>query len=426
MMDPELIKRSRDRKYLKELEQRKQDILVLASKFKHHVSELDILRWLHNFDESDRDDALKILFAVDYLDETDIMVAYDAGLAGIVESFPQSQLLILPVGAYGKSATAMVYYLKKTGTYRKHKNRITLIPNTNQLAEHLNGHNVIVLLDDFFGSGNSVVEFYEDALKDKLESGSYRKLYLLSAAAQKDSIHRLHRRIPGCEVLYSIHRDKAFSDSGSPFGYQKTRLRIREMCYRYGKGLFSISKKDYPLGYGNSQALTVFSYGTPNNTLPILWASNKKWVPLFPRSFEPRMNHAKAFRKETAYMLSIAKTIGLEGFASGTGSTNWKQYQFITRSDFLKFSFIRLKNQKRAEHVICQLLGLTQQDYGLLLASLIQGGFLDSEGRLTPYGQELYHNMADAINHFKKSKSTVKIKKEAETLYLPETFRGTR
>jgi hypothetical protein len=424
MINLELIKRSRDKKHLNELEKRSQDLFILARKFKHSVSELDILRWLHNFEESDRDDALKILFAVDYLDESDIMIAYDTGLTRILESYPNSELQIVPIGDYGKSATAMVYYLKKTSAYRKNNKRIIFVSNTNKLSEQLNPQSVMVLLDDFFGSGNSVVKFYEDELKKILVTG-YQKLYLLSAAAQKDSVRHLHRHITGSEVLYSIVREKAFSDSGSPFGYKKTRIRVREMCYKYGKGNI-IQKKDCPLGYRNSQALVVFSYGTPNNTLPILWSTKKNWYPLFSRSFEPRMNRSKAFRKETAYMLSIAKTIGLKGFASGVGSNDWKEYQFITRSDFLKFCFLRLKHLRRAEHVICQILGLTQQEYELLLAMLTRSGFLDSNGRLTPYGQELYYYMAEKINNFKRSTTTVKIAKKAETLYVPKTFRGTQ
>jgi hypothetical protein len=111
MISKDLLIRHVHNKYKKELEERKHELHLLAHKFKHSVSEIEILRWLHNFNESDREDALKILFAVEYLDESDIMDAYNAGLKEIIEEYPNSQLLIQPIGDYGKSATAMVYYL---------------------------------------------------------------------------------------------------------------------------------------------------------------------------------------------------------------------------------------------------------------------------------------------------------------------------
>jgi hypothetical protein len=321
-------------------------------------------------------------------------------------------------------------HLKKTTTFRKaNKNKIHLCSNSFQLADQLNKQSVIVLLDDFFGSGNSAVEFYHTHLKPVLMTETYQNICLLSVAAQKDSINYIRRHIPDCKVFSAIIRDKAFSKSGSPFGYRKSSVRIREMCYKYGKGLNIIKKKDWPLGYRNSQALTVFSYSTPNNTLPILWSTRKNWYPLFPRSSEPRMNMAKAFRKDTAHMLSIAKSIGFKEFASGIGNNDWKTYQFITRSDFLKFAIIRLKNLRRADHIICQMLGITQRDYEQLMKSLSESGILQDDGKLSLYGMELYYRMSKQINDFKKTQSSIKItnekiRTEQATLYLPKTFRG--
>ncbi|MCY9733589.1 hypothetical protein M5X00_00250 [Paenibacillus alvei] len=428
MINPALVKRQMHFKYMREISEIREDLSLLALKFKYSIGELDILKWLHNFEEGDRNNALKILYAVDFLDETDLMRAYDEGLKEILNSFPKAQLLIMPVGEYGKSGTAMIYYLKKTKSYRRFQTRITIIQGSTQLRDNLDPTRVIVLLDDFFGSGNSVVEFYENHLKLFLTPGSYLRLTMLAAIAQKSSIYYLSRHLPNCKVFTWMQRDKAFSDSGSPFGYRKNRTILREMCYEYGKGLCIIRGVDSPLGYRNSQALVTFSYGTPNNSLPILWSDRQNWYPLFPRSFEPRMEQSKAFRRDTAHMLSIAKMLKLKGFqhfTSGEGRTDWKEYQFITRSDFLQFCFIRLKNQKRDEHIVCQLLGLSHQEHDQIVSNLKSRGLLGSDGRLTAYGKQLYDEMADRINHFKKRELTDTIEK-SNHLYWPETFGGTR
>jgi hypothetical protein len=64
----------------------------------------------------------------------------------------------------------------------------------------------------------------------------------------------------------------------------------REIGYELlrDKSWDDLRKKEWALGYGNSQKLIVFSYNTPTCTLPILWKfgeyQGKIWTPLFPRT----------------------------------------------------------------------------------------------------------------------------------------------
>jgi len=68
------------------------------------------------------------------------------------------------------------------------------------------------------------------------------------------------------------------------------------MAATIGEQLTKMLDKIGPLGYENSGALVFFEHNSPNNSLPIFWASGKckileplgehtevNWTPLFPR-----------------------------------------------------------------------------------------------------------------------------------------------
>jgi hypothetical protein len=74
-------------------------------------------------------------------------------------------------------------------------------------------------------------------------------------------------------------RNKLFSKTNTIF----TKVE-KDILRRYCK----IANPKNPDGYGNSQALVVLSYKTPNNTVPILTVATRKWNPIFPRYFNER------------------------------------------------------------------------------------------------------------------------------------------
>lgn len=88
-------------------------------------------------------------------------------------------------------------------------------------------------------------------------------------------------------IVHEILSDtwRAFSPNSQVFKDAHLRERIEKLCNKYGEELY-----EHPLGYDDSQALIVFPHNTPNNTLPIIWASenNEKkpgrvWYPVWER-----------------------------------------------------------------------------------------------------------------------------------------------
>jgi hypothetical protein len=73
--------------------------------------------------------------------------------------------------------------------------------------------------------------------------------------------------------------DRAFSEQSGVFPLEAERDKAKSIAHGYGIKL----EPKQPLGHADCQAAVVFDCSCPNNTLPIIWAEAKDWVPLFKR-----------------------------------------------------------------------------------------------------------------------------------------------
>lgn len=146
---------------------------------------------------------------------------------------------------------------------------------------------------------------------------------------------------------------KAFSSKASYFGYRNYEGH-RNFCYEHGSKLVtpkkSKSEKDNVLGFGNSQSLISFSYGTPNNTLPIIWANKDGWIPLIPRFSIDRISNSKNLRKSISHELSILREFGSdqlkETFFSFSVERGKRHFSSVNKIDFSIYSIIKLSRKK--------------------------------------------------------------------------------
>jgi hypothetical protein len=85
-----------------------------------------------------------------------------------------------------------------------------------------------------------------------------------------------------------------FDASSLIFDNPQVRLHAKKIVEEIGFQLFADredwneqQRRDMALGYRHAQKLIVFSFNTPNCTLPVLWKqgvfNGKDWVALFPR-----------------------------------------------------------------------------------------------------------------------------------------------
>lgn len=398
---------------------------ILTKRFKYYVTEIQILNWILNFERKDFKKALELLKYVNHYDDREIIEGYDYCFKKVLNQVSNSKkIIVIPSGEFGKSGTAMIYYFRKTQLYENNENRFILLSHHKQLKGHLKKDFDIVLLDDYFGSGNSVIKFYNHAIGQQLSKMKQTpSIFLVSIVAQINAKVMLENNINNCKVESFNEMDRAFSKKSSPFGKREKMIEIRDFCYEYGSRLY----RDHPLGYGNSQALVSFSYGAPNNTVPVLWSSTKEWTPLFPRFFEDKVRVSREFRKESARILSILKIMGETSntlFNSSKQHNKLSSYKINTfnKIDFQLFCIIRLKKMKRPKHIICQILGINTADYDTILNEAEERKLVDLNGNLTSFAEGIYYEINRKIREYHLS--IFKNNSRENCLYVPTSFRG--
>lgn len=392
---------------------------IITRKFNYFVTESEILNWLFNFERKDRRDALDILSFVKSYDNNEIIEGYDYCLRKVIGKLSgDTKIVVLPLGDYGKSGTAMVYYMRKTECYKENENKFLFVSNSKQLKAYRNKDVALVLIDDFFGSGESAITFFNHAIEPQVSRFStYPSIYLASLATQSSAKKKLESEIP-CDVISFNEMDEVFSKKSSIFGQRKHMLKFRRLCHYYGEKLY----KDHPLGYSNSQALVTFAHGTPNNTLPIIWASTPNWTPIFPRFFSDRVNKSRQFRKESAEMLSTLRTLGVSNYFLSKNNVNTKGLRTFRDFNFKLFSIVRLKKAKRPKNVICQILGINTADYDNIMIEAVKMNVFDSDGNLTVYAEQAYYEILRNLRKLKFVNRPEQTKDKA--VYLPDSFRG--
>ena len=153
--------------------------------------------------------------------------------------------------------------------------RLPMLPEDD--PNRLGADDVVVLLDDFSGTGKQVCDAWNDPATSfgSLLAG-VGKVYLVLVAASKDARRRISSEtsispIPAHELRES---DNVFSDQCVHFtNVERARL------LHYGR----IANRPNPRGFGNCGFVVVFQHRPPNNSIPILWADHDGWGGLFPR-----------------------------------------------------------------------------------------------------------------------------------------------
>lgn len=174
-----------------------------------------------------------------------------------------------------KSSTSMLYgclheVIPNIETFNKKKPKSYDNPNLID-EKHKNRQNsLILLLDDFIGSGDTAIESI-----NYFKENSYNEsdtIIVVSLVAQIQGVLRIEEA--GHKVFYANLRDRAISDSVRIKNKFRALKVIRNIEKRMGIEKNADVQKDYRLGYKRTQSL-VSMIRTPNNTLPIYWWSKK-------------------------------------------------------------------------------------------------------------------------------------------------------
>ncbi|MCJ7532041.1 MAG: hypothetical protein MUO64_13565 [Anaerolineales bacterium] len=174
-----------------------------------------------------------------------------------------------------------------------HPDIISTSEVVNKLKKRYENKRILIIIEDFCGSGKT---FITDLVRISTHYDNFLKVYfcpyIITDHAEK-TIRRFARKftpniileiLPGMTISEFM---RAFSRSSVLFSYEEQK-EIKKICVKYHKKYFSDHKfigkpRSYPYGYRNGQLLLVLQSNCPNHTLPIIWAQENGWKPLFKR-----------------------------------------------------------------------------------------------------------------------------------------------
>ncbi|WP_252238506.1 hypothetical protein [Clostridium sp. VAP51] len=408
------------------------ELILIREKLKNSVSIVDMINWLNNFKEEDQYYMVELLKRFRYFNDDEIIESYAKSMEEILNLIEDEEIIYInPIGEYGKSGTGMLYYLKKaiqgigsSKSINRKKNMIKYIYNFNELE--ITGEKVaIIFLDDFLGSGHSAKEHYDDTMK-YLPKNS--RVIFLSFVCMDIAEEYLKKSIPNSKIIYSEIETKVFSTKQNTLGKREKIVNTREIVYKYTDN-YKLAKKgrDY-LGYDNSQCLLAFSFGTPNNTLPIFWNSKNGWIPLFPRFSKDKISKIKELRKSISFDLSIAYTLGINEFDFAKSDDNTIDRVFIKKRDYITLAIIKFKKERKSAVTICRLLGISIKEYEKNIENAIQKGILNKNEELTENGKKIYNDVRKRVNELNSNLDEYENKylkdTELNSIYIPSKFCG--
>lgn len=408
---------------LPSLEQQEYIEDIISTRLNSSIKYSHVLRWLSNFDDSEQDLAIEILSKIDYYPYDRILSVVQSKIKRIALK-PMGKCVFSPIGESGKSGGHVLYTCQQI----QRESSVYVNHIEEALSKLSSPNDVIVLVDDIIGSGNTFCSW----LKEKLNKGEIgnqlnnlivqSRIKLISIVVLEKGKRKINSEYSTIDVLGEDTR-KLFLQTRSIFGGHVRMKRYREFCYKYGKLL----SKRWPLGYENSQALIVFDHATPNNTLPIIWSDsciagrNTAWYPLFPRFAHQRVIRAKETMQDKRRELVLLRELfGYEEVEKA----------LFKRSNLHLLQIVKLKLENVDVFTIRQALGISQNDLEELFNLGVSKNLWDAQWQLTEPCRTQYRELKKKIAFDK----TVRKEKELEAssylrgkiIYIPETFKGVK
>ncbi len=143
----------------------------------------------------------------------------------------------------------------------------------------------IVFVDDYIGTGNSIVTYLENQLK-KFPMLKFKSIHILCLYLTKSGELALKNYATDNTLslkLYYYKKGDKFFKEGHYYSGNNLIEKI-EMYSRIWDGKFTVPS--YKFGYGDIQSLCSINDNTPNNTLGIFWKKSSTYNPLFERYHE--------------------------------------------------------------------------------------------------------------------------------------------
>ena len=271
------------------LEDARGEITCLAQTFSSYITGIDtdsICRYLVQFDRAHMATAMKMLQWVDFYDGPRTIQLAQHLIDKIRErnGGTLTGVRFCPMTTGGNDSAGWMTRLLRSLDVHDPRERegisqgvMKSIYNLADLA-YDDGPKLIVLLDHFIGTGNSIISKWGHMRQWQNDDHKYLVVVLVS---YEDAVEKIRDETDAVlDVVSGVvlsENARAFHSDNRNFTDMEKRT-LKGYCERIEPG------KKHRYGHNNSQSLVIFRDRSPNNALPVLHKKKPDiWTPLFPR-----------------------------------------------------------------------------------------------------------------------------------------------
>lgn len=251
------------------------DISRAVQRFADHedMSEIRVLKWLEQFSDQDLPLAARVMASVKYHNRLSIRSMTKDLFQITTEELDDRELrtaAFVPVGTSGAGSSYVARVLREQVRGTRH--RVIDMLQVSRLQPST--VSAIVFVDDFSGTGQTLRTWWDNIEPLVRPTGAvvFVGLLLLNEPARQH-----------IEKFADVLAVETLDASNNVFGTENVMFSpsdkeaLLEYCRRTG------CSSEYERGRGQCGLLLAFKYSCPNNSIPVLWYSDRGWKPLFNR-----------------------------------------------------------------------------------------------------------------------------------------------
>ncbi len=241
-----------------------------------NITRPKLIRWISQFPDTYKDLSVKILESVRYYSTSNIQRMTNELVELVFEEFNENDpanIYFVTIGSAGDGAQTIARFLKSN--QRIPNSRILDTFGLHQASKSSNIE-VIIFVDDFSGTGQTITDWWQNVEPLILPIGAKISIGLIVLNSPANA--ELEK------ITNSIIQVDFLNDENNVLSAESNIFEEQEKTFLLEISGMTGCSDNYLRGRGECGLLIAFKHGCPNNSLPFLWHNRSgTWESLFSR-----------------------------------------------------------------------------------------------------------------------------------------------